>query len=139
MNLLSSLGLNQQPKKTHCGTHGSSSICSRGWPSQSSMGAEALSSVKVLCPSIWECQGQEVGVGWLVSRRRGDEVGVFGWCYTHSSEVCLFRVKMPGGSFFQRNSASWNLGMLIACIFKLRPCVNMVYALFQYCFFYKCF
>jgi hypothetical protein len=29
-------------------THGSSCICSRGWPSWSSMGGEALGSVKVL-------------------------------------------------------------------------------------------
>jgi hypothetical protein len=27
-----------QPKKTHGGTLGSNCICSRGWPSQSSMG-----------------------------------------------------------------------------------------------------
>ena len=33
--------------------------------SQSSMGGEALGSVKVLCPSIGECQGQEwEWVGW---------------------------------------------------------------------------
>jgi hypothetical protein len=30
----SSLGLNHQPKKTHGGTHGSSCICSKGWPCQ---------------------------------------------------------------------------------------------------------
>ena len=55
-----------QPKKTHGGTHGSNCICSRGWPSQSSMGEEALDPVKVLCPSIGDCQGQEwewVGCG----------------------------------------------------------------------------
>jgi hypothetical protein len=48
-------------------THGSSCICSRGWLSGSSMGGDALSPVKVLCPSIGECQGQEAGVGGLVS------------------------------------------------------------------------
>jgi hypothetical protein len=32
------------------------------------MGGEALGTVKVLCPSIGECQGQEVGVGRLGSR-----------------------------------------------------------------------
>jgi hypothetical protein len=63
----SSLGLNCQSKKTHGGTHGSSCVCSRGWPSQSSMGGEALGPVKVLCPSIGECQGQEAGVGGLGS------------------------------------------------------------------------
>jgi hypothetical protein len=31
------------------------------------MGGEALGPVKVLCPSIGECQGQEVGVGELES------------------------------------------------------------------------
>jgi hypothetical protein len=34
------------------------------------MGAEALGPVKVLCPSIGEWQGQEVGVGGLGSRWR---------------------------------------------------------------------
>ena len=36
------------------------------------MGREALSPVKVLCPSIGECHGQEAGVGTLVSRGRGE-------------------------------------------------------------------
>ena len=40
------------------------------WPSQSSMGGEALGPVKVLCPSIGDCQGPEVGVSGLVSRGR---------------------------------------------------------------------
>jgi hypothetical protein len=75
--LQSSLGLNHQPKKTHGGTHGSSCICSRGWPSWSSMGGETLGPVKVLCPSIGNCQGWEVGMGGLVSRGRGDGMGVF--------------------------------------------------------------
>jgi hypothetical protein len=45
---------------------------------------EALGLVKVLCPSIGECQGQEVGVGGLGSRgkegifreetRKGDNI-----------------------------------------------------------------
>ena len=39
------------------------------------MGGEALDPVEVICPSIGECQGQEVGVGGLVSRER--EEGVF--------------------------------------------------------------
>jgi hypothetical protein len=51
--------------------HGSSCICRREWPSRSSMGEEALGPVKVICPSIGECQGQEAGVGGLVSRGRG--------------------------------------------------------------------
>jgi hypothetical protein len=34
------------------------------------MSGEALGPVKFLCPSIVECQGQEVGVGGLVSRGR---------------------------------------------------------------------
>jgi hypothetical protein len=57
-------------KKTHGGTPGSSCICSRGWPSGSSVGGEALGTVNVLCPSIGECQSQEAGVGRLVSRGR---------------------------------------------------------------------
>jgi hypothetical protein len=41
------------------------------------MGGEALGPVKVLCPSIEECQGQEAGVGGLVSRGSGEGEGVF--------------------------------------------------------------
>jgi hypothetical protein len=33
------------------------------------MGGEALGPVKVLCPSVGEFQGQEAGVGGLVSRQ----------------------------------------------------------------------
>jgi hypothetical protein len=51
--------------------HGSSCICNLGWPSQLSMGGETLSPVKALCLSVGECQGQEEGVGGLVSRGRG--------------------------------------------------------------------
>jgi hypothetical protein len=32
------------------------------------MGGEALDLLMILCPSIRECQGQEVGVGGLESR-----------------------------------------------------------------------
>jgi hypothetical protein len=45
--------------------------------SQSSMEGKALGAVKVLCPSIWKCQGQKAGVGWLV--RRGKEGGTGGF------------------------------------------------------------
>jgi hypothetical protein len=34
------------------------------------VGGEALGPVKALCPSVGECQAQEVGVGQLVSRGR---------------------------------------------------------------------
>jgi hypothetical protein len=64
-------------KSTHGGTHGSSCICSRGWPCGTSMRGETLGSVKALCPSIGECQGQEAVVGELVSRRRGEGMGGF--------------------------------------------------------------
>jgi hypothetical protein len=77
MNPQSSQGLNHQPKSTHAGTHDSDCICSRGWPCQSSVGGEALGPVKALCPSVGECQGQEAGVGGLMSRRRGDVIGGF--------------------------------------------------------------
>jgi hypothetical protein len=40
------------------------------------MGGEALGPVKVLHPSV-ECQGQEAGVGGLVSRRRGERIEGF--------------------------------------------------------------
>ena len=42
------------------------------------MGGEALGPVKVLCPSIGECQGQEAGVGKLVRRGRGKGMEDFG-------------------------------------------------------------
>jgi hypothetical protein len=70
-------GLNHQPKSTHGETHGSSCICSRRWPSQSSMGGEVLGPVKALCPSVGECQGQEAGVGGFLSRGRGTGMGGF--------------------------------------------------------------
>jgi hypothetical protein len=54
-----------------------SCICSRGWPNWPSMGGETLGLVKVLCPSIGECQGQEAEVGGLGSRGRGKGVGEF--------------------------------------------------------------
>jgi hypothetical protein len=38
------------------------------------MGGEALGPVKALCPSIGEFQGQEVGVGRLVSLGWGKRV-----------------------------------------------------------------
>jgi hypothetical protein len=42
------------------------------------MGGEALGPVKALCPSVGECQEQEVGVGRLVSKGRGKVIGGFG-------------------------------------------------------------
>jgi hypothetical protein len=39
------------------------------------MREEDLGPVKVLCPSIGECQGQETGVSWLMSWRGGGIVG----------------------------------------------------------------
>jgi hypothetical protein len=41
------------------------------------MGREALGHVKVICSSIGECQGQEVGVGGLVSRSRREIIEGF--------------------------------------------------------------
>jgi hypothetical protein len=54
-----SLYLYHQSKKTHDGIYGSSYIYSRGRPSQSSMGGEALGPVKALCLNIGEYQDQE--------------------------------------------------------------------------------
>ena len=45
--------------------------------SQSSMGGEALGPVKVIFPSIRDCQGQEAGVGRLGSRGRGKMIEGF--------------------------------------------------------------
>jgi hypothetical protein len=57
----------------HGGTCFSNRICSRGWPNWPSVGGETLGLAKILCPSIGECQGQEVGMYGLGSRgkRRG--------------------------------------------------------------------
>jgi hypothetical protein len=41
------------------------------------MGGEALGPVKVLFPSVGECQGQEEGVDGLVNRRRGEVIWDF--------------------------------------------------------------
>jgi hypothetical protein len=41
------------------------------------MGGEALGLAKILCPNIGECQGQEMGVGGLGSRGRGEGIGDF--------------------------------------------------------------
>jgi hypothetical protein len=73
-------GLNHQPKSTHRETHGSSYICSRGWPYLASMGIEALGPLKARCPSVGKHQGSNAGVGEWVgehpyrSRGRGDKI-----------------------------------------------------------------
>jgi hypothetical protein len=41
------------------------------------MEGEVLGPVKVLCPSIGECLGQESGVGGLGCRGRGERIGIF--------------------------------------------------------------
>lgn len=70
--------------------HGSS-LCSREWLSQLSMGGESLGSVKVLCSSIGECKGQEGGVGGLVSRSgMGAGGGVVGfWRRNQEREISI--------------------------------------------------
>jgi hypothetical protein len=40
-------------------------------------GGEALGLVKILCPSVGECQGQEMGMGGLGHRRRREGIGDF--------------------------------------------------------------
>jgi hypothetical protein len=46
-------------------------ICSWGWPSLASMAGESLGPMKILCPSVGECLGQEAGIGWLGCRGGG--------------------------------------------------------------------
>jgi hypothetical protein len=41
------------------------------------MGGEALGLVKAQCPSVGECQDQEVGLGEFVSRERREGIGYF--------------------------------------------------------------
>jgi hypothetical protein len=38
---------------------------------------EILGSVKAQCPSLGECKDREAGVGELMSRGKGDEIGGF--------------------------------------------------------------
>jgi hypothetical protein len=62
-------GLDHQAKSTHGGTHGSSSICGRGWPCWTSVGGVALGPEGVQCPNVGECQGGKTKVdrwvgGW---------------------------------------------------------------------------
>ena len=60
-------GLNHQPKSTHGGTHGSSHICSRGWPSGSSMGGGARGPMKaLLMPWCRGIENREVELAGLV-------------------------------------------------------------------------
>jgi len=70
----SSQELNHHPKRTHGLTHGSSCICSRGWPCWTPMGGEALGPAKAGPPSIGKYQDREVeGVGgWVGGRGKGD-------------------------------------------------------------------
>ena len=78
----SSQGLNNQPKSTHVGTHGSSCKSSKGWPYPASIREEVLGTVKVQYPSVGECQGREAGVGGWVEehphRGRGSGDGLGG-------------------------------------------------------------
>ena len=74
-----SQGLSHQQRSTH----GSSCICSRGWPCQASMG-EVLGPIKARkMPQYRGIKGREVGVSeWVEeqpsrSRGREDGVGVF--------------------------------------------------------------
>ena len=57
---------------THGGTHGSSCVCSRGWPSRSSMGGEAVGPVKALGSSIGNARTRN-GSGWVREQGEGRE------------------------------------------------------------------
>jgi hypothetical protein len=52
-------------------------ICSRRWPSRPLVGREVLGLVKIIWPSIWQCQGQETGVCGLGSKGRVEGIGDF--------------------------------------------------------------
>ena len=52
----SSQELNQQPKRAHGETHGSSCICSRGWTYLASMGGEVRFPVKADAPAKWDAR-----------------------------------------------------------------------------------
>ena len=63
---------------TYGGTHGSSQICSRGWPCWTSLRVEALGPAKAEYPSVGECHDREVGVGGWVGEHP-IETGEGGW------------------------------------------------------------
>jgi hypothetical protein len=76
----SSQGLKHQSRSTHGGTHGSSHICSRGWPYRASTGKEAFGPVMVGCPIVGGCLGGVVGVGECVGHTLIEAEGVgMGW------------------------------------------------------------
>jgi hypothetical protein len=56
----------------------SSCICSRRWPSQPSLGREALGLAKIICPITGKCQGQEVRVDGFGSRTGEEYRGLSG-------------------------------------------------------------
>ena len=64
-------------KNAHGGTHGSNCICSRGWPSQSSMGEEALGPVKALFPQCRVIQGLGTTSGWVGEQEEVAGIGGF--------------------------------------------------------------
>ena len=79
----SSQALDNQPKSTHGGTHGTVHVCGRGWPCWTSVRGEALGPENIGCPSVGECQGGKTGVGGWVGqhphrgRGREDEIRCF--------------------------------------------------------------
>jgi hypothetical protein len=50
--------------------------------------SKALGLVKALCPSVEECQGQEIGVGRLVNRGRREEIGGYGEETRKGNNIC---------------------------------------------------
>jgi hypothetical protein len=65
---------------TRGGTHGSSCICSRGWPCLASMGGEALGPVNAQCPSVgdiragkWVCRWENTLIG--AGKGKNQEMG----------------------------------------------------------------
>ena len=58
--------LNHQPKDTHGGTHGSGSICGRGWTYWTSAAGETLEPEGVRFPSVEKGQrGKRGEGGWV--------------------------------------------------------------------------
>jgi hypothetical protein len=75
--LQSCQGLNHQPKSTHGRTHGSSCICSWGWPTWSSRGGEVLGPVKGSMPQCRGMSGSGSRHGWVGEQgERGEDRGV---------------------------------------------------------------
>jgi hypothetical protein len=70
------------------------------------MGGAALGPVKVICPSVGECQDREAGVGGLVSRGRWDRIGFFSEGKPGKGITFKMKIKKISNTFFRSHRRS---------------------------------